>query len=301
MLASDNSSDVAAAAAKDRDLFLEEAREGLKRVAGFAVNTSACKSEATCKHAKEEQQKSLGGLEASARAVSQHSKKAAQKACKYAIKAGVSEHISEHARVAAERKAEDLIVEVEHQKDKAQARIEDAFETAKKQMVKASKETQASKANMGEASEDQKSGLAPIMPGATVKPVDLFSALPPLVMAEVAACNTRHCVEGWHEKTQAEMKQYTPKEYQHFAMAAIKKEYAKNLARVTKEADAPPDMGESGAEELGSKVASSRTPVMIAIFFMVSASALLFVFRSHVRRQSGSLEHKLLETDLMHV
>jgi len=203
---------VAAAATKDRDHFLEEAREGLKRIAGFAVNTSACKSDATCEHAMEEQQKSLRGLEASAKAASQHSKEAAQKACKYAGKAGVSEHIAEHARDAAEREAEDLSVEVENQKDKAQHRIEDAFETAKKQMAKAGKEAQASEVKTGESSKEHKSMPVP--------------------------------------------------------------------------------------EQLGSTGASSRKPVIIAIFFMISASALLFFFRSHFRRQSGNLERKLLKTDV---
>jgi len=147
-------SDVAATAAKDRDQFLEEARQGLKRIASFAVDTSTCKSEATCAHAKEERLKTLRGLEASALAASRHSLMAGQKACNSALKAGVSEHIAEHARDAAEHEAEGLELEAEKQKDIAQKRIEDAFQSAQRQLVKAREqesEPRTRKANVAKA------------------------------------------------------------------------------------------------------------------------------------------------------
>merc|ERR1711959_525235 len=52
------------------------------------------------------------------------------------------------------------------------------------------------------------------------------------------ACSTRQCLDAWRAKKEADMKKYTPKEYQHFAMASIEKEYRKNRARIDEAAAA---------------------------------------------------------------
>jgi len=130
----DSSVDVAEKAASDRDAYIEEARAGIKHITNFVANTSACTSLASCEQARQAESKALQSLTSAAKAATQSSKRAGQVACKFARKAGTIEREAEGARDAAERVAEHLEGEAEHQAGKAQARMESAFEQARRQM-----------------------------------------------------------------------------------------------------------------------------------------------------------------------
>jgi type IV secretory pathway VirB10-like protein len=129
-----SSADIAKGAADERDQYIENARAGVRHITNFVANTSACTSLAACEQARQEQSEALRSLTSAAKAATQSSKKAGQAACKFARKAGTKEREAEGARDAAEKVAEHLEDEAEHQADKAHARMESAFEQARRQM-----------------------------------------------------------------------------------------------------------------------------------------------------------------------
>merc|ERR1719356_1682659 len=49
---------------------------------------------------------------------------------------------------------------------------------------------------------------------------------------QVTSCSTDTCVKEWYKEKEADVKKFVPKDYQHFQLKAIEKEYKKNLARV---------------------------------------------------------------------
>jgi Na+-translocating ferredoxin:NAD+ oxidoreductase RnfG subunit len=63
-------------------------------------------------------------------------------------------------------------------------------------------------------------------------PIEFFAAMPPMILAEVTSCSTDTCVKEWYKANEADVKKFVPKDYQHFQLKALEKEYNKNLARI---------------------------------------------------------------------
>merc|ERR1712151_895817 len=63
-------------------------------------------------------------------------------------------------------------------------------------------------------------------------PIEVFAAMPPMILAEVTSCSTDTCVKEWYKANEADVKKFVPKDYQHFQLKALEKEYNKNLARI---------------------------------------------------------------------
>jgi hypothetical protein len=62
--------------------------------------------------------------------------------------------------------------------------------------------------------------------------VDFLASMPPMLLAELTKCTTKKCVEEWRKKNEDGIKKYVPKDYQHFALAAIEKKCKQELARI---------------------------------------------------------------------
>jgi hypothetical protein len=62
--------------------------------------------------------------------------------------------------------------------------------------------------------------------------VDFLASMPPMLLAELTKCTTKKCVEEWRKKNEDAIKKYVPKDYQHFALAAIEKKCKQELARI---------------------------------------------------------------------
>jgi hypothetical protein len=162
----------------------------------------------------------------------------------------------------------------------------------------------ASKTDSSLATDNDKSG----------KIVDLLASLPPAFFAEVAACSTRQCLDAWRAKTEADMKKYTPSEYQHFAMTKIEKEYRKSRARIEDAAAANrTDSSSSKAQPKlrGSPLkvatvlesdASATTEIKMwqmhplavfaGILVFMSIAGAFFAFRKQAVRQDSGLDGK---------
>jgi hypothetical protein len=89
---------------------------------------------------------------------------------------------------------------------------------------------------------------------AKAAPVDaaaIGAVISPVVMAQALKCTTEVCLRAWRDAHEDEIKANVPKDYQHFPLASIEKEYEKNLARIKQmEASTP----------TASPVATKKTP-----------------------------------------
>jgi hypothetical protein len=121
-----------------------------------------------------------------------------------------------------------------------------------------------------------------------------LAIVPPMLLAQVSACTTKQCVENWRDKTEAEIESVVPKDYQHFAVASIQKEYKKNLARVA-QANASNSTNSTGAFLAATKATpqsfSGFLFVAIALFALVPG---FFVLRLRARQRKIDLEEDVL-------
>jgi hypothetical protein len=65
-----------------------------------------------------------------------------------------------------------------------------------------------------------------------VPTMDLSALIPPIAMAEAAACSTEECLKAWRDKQEVQIKSNVPKDVQHFALDSVEKVYERNLSRI---------------------------------------------------------------------
>jgi hypothetical protein len=147
--------------------------------------------------------------------------------------------------------------------------------------------------------------------------MDLATLIPPIAMAEAAACSTEECLKAWRVKQEIQIKSTIPKDVQHFALDSVEKEYERNLRFVRASPQEPAAIANalaasplSMSSDTGHREGSAKTAVVerfrsrssISIFGFCSLGLLLSITlysRSRgckTRRSQQRYVH--LETDL---
>jgi Zn ribbon nucleic-acid-binding protein len=151
-----------------------------------------------------------------------------------------------------------------------------------------------------------------------VPTMDFSALIPPIAMAQAAACSTKECLKAWRDKQEVQIKSTVPKDVQHFALDSVEKEYEKNLARI-KRASPPEPAAHANtlaasplamSSDTGHREGSAKTAVVerfrsrssISIFGFCSLGLLLSITlysRSRgCKTRRSQQRHVHLETDL---